>query len=172
MTCAYMSHPRLLVNALAAGAILLIAVAIAAEPEQRFTYPRDGVVHDTRTDLLWMRCTIGQTPGNTRCLGDAEQLSWTEVISRVESLRGDGCAWRLPEFHELRSLLDTEERDPAIDPTAFPDTPKGWFWTRTRAAGHSQHDCFVNFSGTGTTRCNMGGRLYVRLVADASCNEP
>ncbi len=60
----------------------------------------------------------------------------------------------------------------AIDVDAFPDTPAGWYWNEASAGGHSQQDCFVNFSGEGRTRCNMGGEFYLRLVMPAEAATP
>ena len=143
---------------------LLMGAVVLAEGSDRFTLPGAGVVEDHRQGLVWMRCSVGQQPEGDRCLGDAERLSWTEANARIDRLASSECPWRLPEFHELRSLLQPSDTGPALDRAAFPDTPDGWFWTRVRAGGHSQYDCFVDFAGSGRTRCNMGGRFYLRPV--------
>ncbi|OOG22805.1 hypothetical protein B1C78_13685 [Thioalkalivibrio denitrificans] len=143
---------------------LLTGTAVQADGADRFTLPGPGLVEDHRQGLVWMRCSLGQRPDGDRCSGEAERLTWSEANRRVEALASRACPWRLPEFHELRSLLQPSGAGPALDRTAFPDTPDGWFWTRVRAGGHSQYDCFVDFAGSGRTRCNMGGRFYLRPV--------
>ncbi|AMD00045.1 DUF1566 domain-containing protein [Halomonas chromatireducens] len=141
-----------------------------------------GVVIDKRQQLAWMRCSLGQQYQDGRCLGEAERFSWSEAQSRIQALASPNCPWRLPRFHELRGLMQPpEERQGqapmAIDLDAFPDTPAGWFWNQASAGGHSQQDCFVDFSGEGRTRCNMGGQFYLRPVmplenAAPSCATP
>lgn len=57
-------------------------------------------------------------------------------------------------------------RTPLILLTMLVVTPHGWYWNQVSAGGHSQQDCFVDFTGNGRTRCNMAGNFYVRLVMD------
>lgn len=143
--------------------ILLFAVFAGVGADDRLTLPGAELVAQPEAGLIWMRCSHGQRATDERCTGNAERLSWTQAQARVDMLASPDCPWRIPEFHELRGLM-ASGGEPALDPRAFPDTPDGWFWSNARAGGHSQHDCFVDFAGAGRTRCNMGGRLYLRAV--------
>jgi hypothetical protein len=125
----------------------------------------EGLVLDSRQQLAWMRCSLGQRFQQDHCLGEAERFSWSEAQARIRELASPECPWRLPRFHELRGLMQhAPDRDMAIDLEAFPDTPAGWYWNEASAGGHSQQDCFVDFGGEGRTRCNMGGQFHLRPV--------
>ncbi len=153
-----------------AAALLLVASASGlAEPRaDGFAPSPQATVTDAQRGLVWMRCSLGQHLEQGRCLGEAERLSWSEAQARVAALATAACPWRLPHFHELRSLMAPQaDADIAIDGVAFPDTPAGWYWNQASAGGHSQQDCFVDFAGAGRTRCNMGGQFHLRLVMPA-----
>ena len=93
-------------------------------------------------------------------------MVWTAAERFVDELGPAGCPWRLPGFHELRSLLQEGAEDPALDTRFFPDTPSGWYWAQATAGGHSPYDCFVTFAGAGRTLCNASGRFYLRAVVE------
>ncbi len=154
-------------------AVFLIALASGAAHAGRFEVVDERLVHDREAGLLWMRCSVGQEPRDGRCAGEAERFVWTAAEQRVETLEPAACPWRLPGFHELRSLLQDGAEDPAIDTAVFPGTPSGWYWADATAAGHSPYDCFVDFSGAGRTLCNTSGRFHLRAVVEsehlASC---
>lgn len=81
------------------------------------------------------------------------------------------CPWRLrlPRFFEMRSWLQAGNGEMAIDGTAFPDMPSGWYWSQVSTGGYSQQDCFVD---QGCTCCNMAGQFHMRVVPSetaASC---
>lgn len=144
--------------------VLLLSGLLPLAAGERFSFPGAGLVADHDQRLIWMRCSLGQRAVDGRCQGEAERLSWTEAVARIDVLASADCPWRIPEFHELRSLIRPTGSGQALDMDAFADTPDGWFWTNVRAGGHSQYDCFVDFAGEGRTRCNMGGRFHVRAV--------
>jgi hypothetical protein len=152
-------------SVLAATAFVLLSSGLLPlAAGERFSIPGAYLVADRDQRLIWMRCSVGQRAVDGRCQGEAGRLSWTEAAARADALASGDCPWRIPEFHELRSLIRPTGVGQALDMQAFPDTPDGWFWTRARAGGHSQHDCFVDFAGEGRTRCNMGGRFHLRAV--------
>lgn len=165
---------RLVVTSL----FLAYAAVALGDAVSRYDTRLGGFVVDMPSQLVWMRCSLGQEYREGQCLGEAERFSWSEAQARIDTLASAECPWRLPRFHELRGLMQpASDRDMAIDLDAFPDTPPGWYWNEASAGGHSQQDCFVDFGGEGRTRCNMGGQFYLRLVmalesAAAQCLAP
>ncbi|SDI94090.1 DUF1566 domain-containing protein [Billgrantia gudaonensis] len=153
-------RPALLLLALAAP------MALGSETE-RFRFPVAGLVVDSAEELVWQRCSLGQAFVEGRCEGEAADVTLAEAETYAEAQSSRDCPWRLPRFFEMRSLMREDNRaDVAIDTTAFPDTPRGWYWNQASAGGHSQQDCFVDFAGNGRTRCNMAGEFHVRLVME------
>ena len=75
----------------------------------------DATVTDLVTGLTWQ-------------VGYKGDVSWYGAKNYCETLTLNGDKWRLPDTHEIRSLVDYGTADPAIDTTAFPDTPSEWFW--------------------------------------------
>ncbi|NMQ06836.1 DUF1566 domain-containing protein [Candidatus Accumulibacter phosphatis] len=135
---------------------------------QHFMDNRDGTVTDMRTGLMWMRCALGQTWEGAACLGAADTFSWDEAVQLRHSFGGYDD-WRLPEIDELRTILDRERSDPAIDTEAFPNTPSKCFWSCTPEHAFSR-DGFrawlVNFKiGDAGTLGNKNSRnVHVRCV--------
>lgn len=151
---------------------------VMADDPARFVHTADGLVTDTSEGLIWMRCSLGQRFHEGRCDGEAAGVRLAEAEAYAEAQADAACPWRLPRFFEMRSLLQPgDAQGVAIDGEAFPDTPAGWYWNQASAGGHSQQDCFVDFTGNGRTRCNMAGEFHVRLVMDqdaaaADCRAP
>lgn len=91
-------------------------------PESSFS--RDNtkkIVTDNTTGLMWQ--------------DDAETASvtktWVNAINYCESLiLGDYSDWRLPNINELRSIVDYNEYDPAID-TVFQNVQSDYYWSST-----------------------------------------
>lgn len=75
----------------------------------------DGTVSDSVTGLTWQ-------------MGYKEDVTWYGAENYCNTLTLNGDVWRLPDTHELKSLIDYGTNDPAIDTSAFPDTPPEWFW--------------------------------------------
>jgi hypothetical protein len=67
-------------------------------------------------------------------------LQWQRNIDDVERTYAEATAlcaarpggWRLPTMKEMQTIVDESRASPAIDPTAFPDTPSESFWSATR----------------------------------------
>lgn len=75
----------------------------------------NGSVLDLVTGVTWQA-------------GYKESVTWYGAESYCSTLTLNGDIWRLPDTHELKSLIDYGTNDPAIDITVFPGTPSGWFW--------------------------------------------
>lgn len=55
--------------------------------------------------------------------------------------------WRMPTLQELYNLVDRGRRNPAIDPSYFPNTPMWYFWSASPCAGGSDYAWVVYFYG-------------------------
>jgi len=128
----------------------LLAPALPASadaPPGRYTVA-SGTVQDTRTGLTWQRAV------------DANTYTQPNAISYCTGLTLAGGGWRLPKVSELLTLVDPTKSSPAIDATAFPSTPGGYFWSSSAyvGAGGAGDAWYVDFmtglsshSPTGST---------------------
>lgn len=142
--------------------LLLVAspCAWAKATAGRFVVSADQkTVYDNRTKLTWQRSppTTGGSTGNTDGL-----YNWADAknycIANTATLPGSG--WRLPNIRELLSLVDRKATSsPAIDTSAFPNTPttgSSYYWSASPYQGGSSSAWDVSFSngnsgGTGVT---------------------
>ena len=89
-------------------------------PYHRFLDNGDGTIIDRLTGLMWLK--------DARCFG---QLSWNESLDVIDGLNinpenyecieytEDYDDWRLPNRHELLSLLDYSNHYPALPKEYF-----------------------------------------------------
>ena len=75
----------------------------------------DGTIFDTRTNLVWRKCSEGQNPQN--CSGAANLYSWADAIRYSNGSNG----WRMPTINELRTL-NVKGKTPSINRTIFSNT--------------------------------------------------
>jgi hypothetical protein len=148
-----------------AGALALAAPVLAQNGGTLYDFGPAGTVTDTHTGLMWMRCSLGQTWDGEGCLGDARELTLEAAQASGSGMRFAGFEdWRLPSVDELRSLIrcsngwEGEDREarcrrgsqmPAIDVSAFPATPAGYYWTATPFRGDPRHPWIVLFRDGG-----------------------
>jgi hypothetical protein len=110
-------------------------------------------VTDQMTGLMWLR-NPSATP-----------MNWTNAINYCEDLDGsDGRGgfndWRLPNFHELLSLIDARFVNPVLPNTAgdghsaendpFTGIQSDSYWSSTTFAGYTDNARIVNL-GSGIT---------------------
>ncbi|SFR54017.1 DUF1566 domain-containing protein [Thiomicrospira sp. ALE5] len=74
--------------------------------QQGYVDNQDGTITDTKTNLTWMRCSLGQTWTGTTCSGDASIHRWQAARDLAKESRfADKSDWRLPTVDELHSLV-------------------------------------------------------------------
>ncbi len=138
-----------------------LLAGFSAFGQARYSYSSSGVeVTDSRTGLVWQRCSAGQSWSGGTCSGSATNYTHEGALAYAQSQSG----WRLPNVKELASLVDRSRIDPAIDTAAFPETPSYYFWSSSPYAGRSGIAWSVYFDGGDV---NGGGRYFnfhVRLV--------
>jgi hypothetical protein len=151
-------------SALTCLVLFVLPIGIA-EGSARFI--RSGtiepVVADTATGLMWQGCPAGLS-GSGCSTGTTNTKQFYPAVQYCKDLNWDGNTdWRLPNIKELSSIVDDKTHNPAIDETAFPNTPNTPFWSSTRAVFYWTEAWYVSFdlgnagytltSGTYSTRC-------------------
>ena len=124
-----------------------------ARPPGGFLNNGNGTVTDTATGLMWQQATA---PG---------EYTWEEALSYCENLTLAGHAdWRLPTVKELRSIVDYNVNNPAIDTHYFPGTFHFYYWSSTPCAFNASYAWGIYFYQGYDSYNNMTSPYHVRAV--------
>ena len=136
-----------------AGLLVGGSVHAKAKPGRYVVDTKGETVLDNATKLTWQRVVPGQ-PHN-----------WQGAKDYCKSLPLAGGGWKLPSVRQLRSIVDRAQKSPpAIDPTAFPNTPYDYFWSATAYSGSSSSAWFVHFNNGGSYSLGVTDTYRVRCV--------
>jgi len=115
----------------------------------------NAAVRDNETGLVWE-----QSPATII-------LTWSDARFLCTRTIGGRKGWRLPSVHELASLVDPTQSNPALSPGhPFSNVQSAGYWSATTDAVDPTFAWFVNFVGdvndfskTGTFHvwCVRGG---------------
>ena len=136
----------------------------------------DGTVTDTKTGLMWKRCSEGLSGVNCE-EGKVQEYKYDDAVQRFDNVEYAGYSdWRLPTIDELKTLLycskgKDKEGDckggseaPTISQQAFSNTEAKCFWSGSPGANNSDYAWFVSFD-YGYSLAYISNYLYaVRLV--------
>ncbi len=65
-----------------------------------------GVVTDSKTHLIWMRCSLGQTWTGSTCQGTAAKFTFQQALDKARGFSYAGYSnWRVPTIKELNTLV-------------------------------------------------------------------
>ena len=107
-------------------------------PAPRFEVLADVVV-DRMTGLVWTKnANMAEFP-----------LAWKEALDYVATMNHDNIYnfqdWRLPNRHELRSLMSHQTRKPSLpEGHPFANVFSGWYWTSTTAAINTAYAWYIH----------------------------
>ena len=108
-----------------------------------------GTVLDTQSNLMWMRCSLGQTLTSPTCAGAATTYNWNAALAQPIATNNTGFAgfndWRLPNIKELASIAALNCDSPAINETIFPATVALSYWSASPYADNANDAWQVNF---------------------------
>lgn len=137
----------------------------------------NGTVTDTKTGLMWKRCSEGLSGDNCEH-GKAEEYTYDDAVKRFKHVDYAGYSdWRLPTVDELKTLVycskgienkksgscnDGSER-PTINQQAFPNTV-WWYWSGSPFAGYSDYAWSVHFNNGSPGFGYRNARGAIRLV--------
>ena len=142
---------------------------VADTPDARFKIVSEGV-SDTATGLVWKHCAEGLSGANCET-GTALTGNWGDALARVAAVNGAGATlgegrsdWRLPNRHELASLVERQCTAPAINATLFPRTPAQSFWTASPYSLNASLAWYVDFNAGDVAAAPKSGARNIRLV--------
>ena len=114
----------------------------ATTPTSQFIDHGDGTVTDTKTGLMWKRCSEGQAWNGSTCSDTSESVTyftWQGALQQAQAINSTGgfagqSDWRVPNPKELTSLVEEQCFEPAINITVFPATYTSLFWSSSPSA--------------------------------------
>ncbi len=141
------------------------------ENERNFTgqiINGDIVILDSLTSLMWQRTIPSIYPGCTKGEQEGAKCTWQEAIDYCENLVYAGYNdWRLPNPHELRSIVNYGQYQPAINTRIFGDLPAGYsnyFWSSAAYANYSGNAWYVLLDNGFVSYISKTYGDYVRCV--------
>jgi hypothetical protein len=130
-----------------------VDVAAGAPNLESYTDNGDGTVTDNVTGLMWQQAV------------PATQYIWADAVAYCPTLTLAGHSdWRLPSVIELMSIVDYGQSNPSINPTYFPSTPVGSFWSSSPFDGEPANAWLVGFSDGSTNYIDVSCAYIVRCV--------
>lgn len=114
-----------------------------------FTIHSAKIATDNRTGLMWSRCQYGDEIGSYGCTSNDVQKSytWGEALAIAEDLTFAGYSdWRVPNFKEMATIIETACDNPALNNTVFPSTAI-YLWTSTPSRTDTAFNFALYFDG-------------------------
>lgn len=137
---------------------------------------------DTDTDLVWQRCSVGQTWDGNTCAGNATSLTWVNALKAVVQLRSTNPDYRLPTIKELGTLRETDCVKPSTNITFFANVPiledtaaltdRVPYWSSSPYAGNQTDAWILNLWNGITTTQAKNQPAYVRFVRAKQADTP
>lgn len=89
--------------------LICIGIVLFAMPSYANDLMEQGIYKDSKTGLMWMRCSVGQKWDGHTCKGEAVRLKWKQAMAYPKKFNqkvafGGYKDWRLPTIAELSSL--------------------------------------------------------------------
>lgn len=167
---------------IAGACVLGVATAGAAaecNPTLRTTFDAsavtaetNGVLVDSKTGLMWMRCSLGFQWQDGNCVRDDSkpaEFTWPDALSAAQQAKSFAGYqdWRLPNRKELGSIVEGACYDPAINLTLFPATEAKGYWSSSPNNFNESSSWGINFINgdhVSTSRTNLFSVRLVRQV--------
>ena len=136
------------------------------------THPlSNNCVKDNKTGKMWARyvpnANIG--PDNNGKLFWIDAANGEDIWAFIQQANANSLGgyndWRIPNYHELLSIVNLSNCNPVIDTVAFPSTPSDYHWTSSTNPCNSAHAFYVHFyNGDVNNNVKSTSKFYVRLV--------
>ncbi|MGB3726032.1 MAG: DUF1566 domain-containing protein [Glaciecola sp.] len=133
--------------------------------DAEFVLMRNGVTLHIDSNLIFMRCSIGQTWDGASCVGEPLAHTWQQALeTSLSNTFNESKNWRLPNLKELSVLTERACVRPSINDTIFPNTSPDDYWTSSPSMLDENSAWAIAFSnGSNNTKLKTRS-LFVRLV--------
>ncbi|MEM0911714.1 MAG: DUF1566 domain-containing protein [Pseudomonadota bacterium] len=130
-----------------------------------FTILNEQEVWHRASNLVFMRCSVGQTFDGNTCTGDATLFSWQDALAlnRVQ-IQNENSLWRLPNVKELSVIVERNCVRPSINKSVFPETPPDEYWTSTPVRNDATRAWSIAFTNGTSSIKDQALTLHVRMV--------
>lgn len=157
------------------------------KPNEQYIDNGNGTVTDTKTSLMWKKCSEGQSGNN--CSGKAKEYTWYDAMKQFNKVSfAEYNDWRIPTKEELRTLVycsngtpqseawvyscsskDDRNRNnyqkPTLRKDIFLNTDRAMvIWSSSPHADSRYHAWNVSFYYGNEDMGLKNNSLYVRLV--------
>ena len=159
------------------------------ENASSLTEQSPGIVLDSKTNLFWFRCNLGQSFRDGACVGAESNAPFEQTVASVASLsradpnivntssRGSRNAeeltfsalnWRIPTEAEYDSLTDVPCHSPKVDVTSFLDIKTDTYYWSSSEGKNDTYACATRLKdGLRTCQTKKTNRNPTLLVASA-----
>jgi hypothetical protein len=145
-----------------------LSTAPISASEENFLELENGQLLHLSTNLIWMRCAIGQKWVGETCTGEAEPYTWKQALALSVGYEFNASSnWRLPNIKELSSITERSCTRPSINNDLFPATPPDDFWTSTPSMTDAERAWVVAFFNSSNSIKEKNRTVFVRLVRTA-----
>lgn len=135
-----------------------------ADDDQFVVLANAEVLH-IQSNLIFMRCSLGQQWDGTSCIGEPTAYNWQQaLLISVEADFNNSTNWRLPNIKELNVIAERACVRPSINDSIFPNTSPDDYWTSTPAMLNHDEAWSVAFTNASNTQRLKTGSLFVRLA--------
>lgn len=141
--------------------------------ESAVTAESNGVAVDSKTGLMWMRCSLGYDWRDGGCIRNENknaEFTWPDALQAAAAAKSFAGYndWRMPNRKELGSIVEGACFDPAINLSVFPATEAKGYWSASPNNFNESFAWAVNFINgdhVSTSRTNLFAVRLVRQIA-------
>ena len=165
------SHSAAIAQTTEDSAICPAGIPTTANDEKFELRPNGEVLH-IASNLIFMRCSLGQSWDGSTCSGEATRFTWQQALQQSnQNIYNENFSWRLPNIKELSQILERACVRPSINETIFPNTPASDYWTSTPAISQNGSVWSLAFTNSSNAITPINRSLHVRLVRNRVANE-
>jgi hypothetical protein len=140
--------------------------------DEDFLLRDNGEVLHIASNLIFMRCSIGQVWDGTTCLNEPNAMNWQQALQiSVQTNFNDSKSWRLPNVKELNVITERACVRPSINDAIFPNTSPDDYWTSTPSILNSNEVWAVAFTNASNSQRLKTRSLFARLVRTKLADE-